>query len=82
MLRPPSDSPAQTQISRKSKGESIFVCSLLWLLITLDLQPAGMISRRAAILSPLFHTHRGLPQALAAQRLHGQMWQTQIHGRL
>ena len=40
---------------------------------SMDLQPAGMIFRRAAILSPLSHTRRRLPQALAAQRLHGQM---------
>lgn len=39
----------------------------------MHLQPAGMIFRRAAILSPHFHTRRRLPQALAAQRLHGQM---------
>ena len=40
---------------------------------SMDIQPAGMIFRRAAILSPLSHTRRRLPQALAAQRLQGQM---------
>jgi len=40
---------------------------------SMDLQRAGMISRRAATLSSLSHTRRRLPQALAAQRLHGQM---------
>jgi hypothetical protein len=39
----------------------------------MDLQLAGMIFRRAAMLSPLSHARRRLPQALAAQRLHGQM---------
>ena len=34
---------------------------------------AGMISRRDAMLSPLSHTCRRLPQALSAQRVHGQM---------
>ena len=39
---------------------------------SMDLQPAGMKFRRAAILSPLSHTRCRLPQALAAQRDHGQ----------
>ena len=45
---------------------------LLWLGVVrcahsaMDLQPAGMISRRATILSPPSHTHRRLPQVHAS----------------
>ena len=50
-----------------------FGLALLLCTHSMHLQRAGMISRRAAMLSPLSHTCRRLPQALAAQRVHGQM---------